>query len=57
MQSFLGAALFFHNHVPDYSEWSAKLYETFIALKRGLDAEKLAKNIDAPCNSNKGIIF
>jgi hypothetical protein len=27
MQSFLGAALFFHNHVPDYSEWSAKLYE------------------------------
>ena len=28
MQSFLGAALFFHNHVPDYSEWSAKLYET-----------------------------
>ena len=28
MQSFLGAALFFHNHIPDYSEWSAKLYET-----------------------------
>ena len=27
MQSFLGAALFFHHHVPDYSEWSAKLYE------------------------------
>ena len=27
MQSFLGAALFFHNHVPDYSQWSAKLYE------------------------------
>jgi hypothetical protein len=27
MQSFLGAALFFHNHMPDYSEWSAKLYE------------------------------
>jgi len=27
MQSFLGAALFFHNHIPDYSEWSAKLYE------------------------------
>ena len=27
MQSFLGAALFFHNHVPNYSEWSAKLYE------------------------------
>ena len=27
MQSFLGASLFFHNHVPDYSEWSAKLYE------------------------------
>ena len=28
MQSFLGAALFFHHHVPDYSEWSARLYET-----------------------------
>ena len=27
MQSFLGAALFFHHHVPDYSEWSARLYE------------------------------
>ena len=27
MQSFLGAALFFHHHIPDYSEWSAKLYE------------------------------
>jgi RNase H-like domain found in reverse transcriptase/Reverse transcriptase (RNA-dependent DNA polymerase) len=27
MQSFLGAALFFHNHVPDYTEWSARLYE------------------------------
>ena len=27
MQSFLGAALFFHNHIPDYSQWSAKLYE------------------------------
>ena len=27
MQSFLGAALFFHNHVPDYSQWSSKLYE------------------------------
>ncbi len=27
MQSFLGAALFFHHHVPDYSEWTAKLYE------------------------------
>ena len=26
MQSFLGAALFFHNHIPDYSQWSAKLY-------------------------------
>ena len=26
MQSFLGAALFFHHHIPDYSEWSAKLY-------------------------------
>ena len=28
MQSFLGAALFFHHHVPHYSEWSARLYET-----------------------------
>ena len=28
MQSFLGAALFFHNHIPDYSQWAAKLYET-----------------------------
>lgn len=28
MQSFLGAALFFHHHVPNYSEWSARLYET-----------------------------
>ncbi len=28
MQSFLGAALFFHHHVPNYSEWNAKLYET-----------------------------
>ena len=27
MQSFLGAALFFHHHVPDFSEWAAKLYE------------------------------
>ena len=27
MQSFLGAALFFHHHIPDYSEWVAKLYE------------------------------
>ena len=27
MQSFLGAALFFHSHVPNYSEWSAKLFE------------------------------
>ena len=27
MQSFLGAALFFHQHVSDYSEWAAKLYE------------------------------
>ena len=28
MQSFLGAALFFHYHVPSYSEWVARLYET-----------------------------
>ena len=27
MQSFLGAALFFHHHIPNYSEWVAKLYE------------------------------
>ena len=27
MQCFLGAALFFHYHVPNYSEWVAKLYE------------------------------
>ena len=27
MQSFLGASLFFHHHVPNYSEWSARLYE------------------------------
>jgi hypothetical protein len=27
MQSFLGAALFFHHHVPNYSEWAARLYE------------------------------
>jgi len=27
MQSFLGAALFFHNHVPDYSQWVSRLYE------------------------------
>ena len=27
MQSFLGAALFFHHHIPNYSEWSARLYE------------------------------
>jgi hypothetical protein len=27
MQSFLGAALFFHHHIPNYSEWTARLYE------------------------------
>ena len=27
MQSFLGAALFFHHHVPNYSEWASKLYD------------------------------
>ena len=27
MQSFLGAALFFHHHIPDYSQWTSKLYE------------------------------
>ena len=26
MQSFLGAALFFHNHVSNYTEWAARLY-------------------------------
>jgi hypothetical protein len=28
MQSFLGASLFFHQFVPNYTEWAAKLYET-----------------------------
>ena len=28
MQSFLGVALFFHHHIPNYSEWTARLYET-----------------------------
>ena len=27
MQSFLGAANFFHNHVPNYAQWSSHLYE------------------------------
>jgi len=27
MQSFLGATLFFHHHIPDYSECAARLYE------------------------------
>jgi len=27
MQSFLGAALFFDQHIPNYSQWAAKLYE------------------------------
>lgn len=27
MQSFLGAALFMHHHIPNYSQWAAKLYE------------------------------
>ena len=27
MQSFLGAALFFHHHIPNYSNWSNRLYE------------------------------
>lgn len=27
MQSFLGGALFFHHHIPNYSEWAARLYE------------------------------
>jgi len=27
MQSFLGAALFFQSHVPNYSEWAARLYQ------------------------------
>lgn len=27
MQSFLGASLFFHQFVPNYTEWAAKLYE------------------------------
>jgi hypothetical protein len=28
MQSFLGAALFFHHHIPNYADWAAKLYDT-----------------------------
>ena len=31
MQSFLGAANFFHNHIPNYSAWSASLYECTVA--------------------------
>ena len=27
MQSFLGAANFFHSHVPNYAEWASHLYE------------------------------
>jgi hypothetical protein len=27
MQSFLGMALFFHHHIPHYTEWTAILYE------------------------------
>lgn len=27
MQQFLGAALFFQRHIPNYSDWSARLYE------------------------------
>ena len=27
MQSFLGAANFFHHHIPNYSAWAASLYE------------------------------
>jgi hypothetical protein len=36
MQSFLGAALFFHHHIPHYSEWSAKLYETTHDILSGI---------------------
>jgi Reverse transcriptase (RNA-dependent DNA polymerase) len=34
MQSFLGAALFFHHHIPSYTDWAAKLYDT---TKAGFD--------------------
>ena len=27
MQSFLGAALFFHHHIPNYSDWASELYD------------------------------
>ena len=27
MQSFLGAALFFHHHIPDFSNWASKLHD------------------------------
>ena len=27
MQSFLGAANFFHTHIPNYAEWASSLYE------------------------------
>ena len=27
MQSFLGAANFFHIHIPNYAEWASSLYE------------------------------
>jgi hypothetical protein len=27
MQSFLGAANFFHTHIPNYASWASSLYE------------------------------
>ena len=40
MQSFLGAALFFHHHILDYAEWSSALYET---TNQGFDWEDKSK--------------
>ena len=31
MQSFLGAANFFHTHIPNYSDWSSSLYECTVS--------------------------
>ena len=31
MQSFLGAANFFHTHIPNYADWASSLYECTVA--------------------------
>ena len=56
MQSFLGAALFFHNHIPDYSEWSAKLYET-THDKFSWDSSRWTFDYEAYFNKFKTCIF